>query len=208
MCATATPPAAVPRAETRRAQILAAAATCFRRHGFHGASVAAIATASGMSVGHIYHYFENKEAIIAGIVAGDLERFRDLSAQLRSAPDVLDALLGAVADGVQRAVDPDAAALKVEIAAEASRNDRVARIVRTADSQAMAGLADLLAAIRRDNGRDDAVAADLAEIVAALIDGLMLRRIRNPELDAEAAVRMVRRVIRCLVDERAPGSGP
>ena len=80
--------------------------------------------------------------------------------------------------------------------------------MRTADSQAMAGLADLLAAIRRDNGRDDAVAADLAEIVAALIDGLMLRRIRNPELDAEAAVRMVRRVIRCLVDERAPGSGP
>jgi AcrR family transcriptional regulator len=207
MCATTTLPAAVPRAEVRRAQILAAAAACFRSHGFHGASVAAIATASGMSVGHIYHYFENKEAIIAGIVAGDLERFLDLSTQLRSAPDVLDALLGAVADGVHRAVDPDAAALKVEIAAEASRNDRVAGIVRAADAQAIAGLADLLATIRRDRGHDDGAAADLAEIVAALIDGLMLRRIRNPDLDAEAAVRLVRRVIRCLVDEPAAGSG-
>lgn len=52
------------RLNTRRAQILAAATDCFRELGFHGASIAKISQASGMSPGHIYHYFENKEAII------------------------------------------------------------------------------------------------------------------------------------------------
>jgi len=134
------PAAEHPRAGARRAQILAAAATCFRRDGFHGASIAAISAAAGMSAGHIYHYFENKEAIIAGIVAQDLDRALDITAQLRSSPDVLDAVLGAVAGGVERSLDAEAAALKVEIVAEASRNEQVAGIVRAADEQGLASL--------------------------------------------------------------------
>ena len=58
-----------PRGTARRQQILNAAAQCFREHGFHGASIAQISKTAGMSAGHIYHYFENKEAIIAAIVA-------------------------------------------------------------------------------------------------------------------------------------------
>ena len=49
--------------EARRQQIVDAASTCARRAGFHGASMAEIAHAAGLSVGQIYRYFENKEAI-------------------------------------------------------------------------------------------------------------------------------------------------
>jgi TetR/AcrR family transcriptional regulator, repressor for uid operon len=49
-------------AEARREQVLDAAAHCFRRHGYHGASMAEIAGAAAMSPGHIYHYFQSKEA--------------------------------------------------------------------------------------------------------------------------------------------------
>ncbi|MFA7386416.1 MAG: helix-turn-helix domain-containing protein, partial [Thiohalobacteraceae bacterium] len=95
------PLSAPDRSLARRDQIRTAAADCFRRHGFHGTSVAKIAKAAGMSVGHIYHYFENKEAIIADIVAQDLERLLTLNLELRSAHDVKDAIIERTAEGVE-----------------------------------------------------------------------------------------------------------
>ena len=47
--------------------ILHAAARCFVRDGFHRASISDICAEAGISPGHIYHYFENKEAIVGGI---------------------------------------------------------------------------------------------------------------------------------------------
>jgi AcrR family transcriptional regulator len=197
------PTAEHPRAGARRAQILAAAADCFRSHGFHGASIASISAAAGMSAGHIYHYFENKEAIIAGIVAQDLDRALDITAQLRSSPDVLDAVLGAVAGGVDRSLNAEAAAFKVEIAAEASRNERVAAIVRAADEQGLASLVETLRSMRRARGHrdDDAALAGMAEVVAALFDGLTVRGIRNPGLDRDGVARLIRRIIASFADE-------
>src|SRR5688572_30249742 len=55
-------------AERRRAQVLEAAAVCFNREGFHGASMASIADEAQISVGQIYRYFANKEAVIEALV--------------------------------------------------------------------------------------------------------------------------------------------
>src|ERR1700751_4700643 len=73
-----------PTPEARRQQILDAACECVRKAGFHGASMAEIAQAAGLSVGQIYRYFENKEAIIAAIVAQDLAAIREKFAELES----------------------------------------------------------------------------------------------------------------------------
>src|SRR5476649_352040 len=56
------------RISARRDQIIAAARLCFRKHGFHGAGMAEIAKTSQLSVGQIYRYFANKDAIIEEIV--------------------------------------------------------------------------------------------------------------------------------------------
>ncbi|OZA12110.1 MAG: TetR family transcriptional regulator, partial [Hydrogenophilales bacterium 17-62-8] len=40
-------PADTPRADARRDQIRAAAALCFREHGFHGSSIAQISKVAG-----------------------------------------------------------------------------------------------------------------------------------------------------------------
>ena len=66
------------RARERREQILDAASVCFARERFHGASIAQISKLSGMSPGHIYHFFDNKEAIVSGIVERMATRWLEL----------------------------------------------------------------------------------------------------------------------------------
>ena len=191
------------RAETRRAQILDAAMDCFRRNGFHGASIAQISKAAGMSAGHIYHYFENKEAIIAAIVARDLERMLTLTAEMRSARDVKEAMLERVAEGVEDNLDPRTAGLKLEIVAEASRNPRVAEIVRSADRACCHSLHQTLRDMRRASGHDDdeTAIAGMVEVLAAMFEGLMCRSIRNPALDRTTVVRLFQGAVRDLINQ-------
>src|SRR5262245_30461073 len=48
----------------RRVEILRSAAACFRRRGYHGASVGEIARSLQMTKGSLYYYFKNKEEIL------------------------------------------------------------------------------------------------------------------------------------------------
>ena len=85
------------KAELRRQQILDAAAECFRKSGFHGASMSEIAKSFGMSAGHIYNYFESKEAIIEAMVKRDLDQALERIAKIQGEKDILKAMLGTVA---------------------------------------------------------------------------------------------------------------
>ena len=191
------------RAAARRQQILNAAAQCFREHGFHGASIAQISKIAAMSAGHIYHYFENKEAIIAAIVAQDLESLLTLTTELRAACNVRAALIERAAEGVADQLDPVNAALKLEIVAEAARNPRVAQIVREADATCRRELAVTIGAIRHASGHDDSSAAvnDMVEVLASLFEGLLLRTIRNPELDRTRVAQRIQIAINDLLDQ-------
>jgi AcrR family transcriptional regulator len=188
------------RAETRRAQIRAAAGECFRLHGFHGTSIAQISKAAGMSAGHIYHYFENKEAIIADIVAQDVERLLTLTAELRAASDVKSAMLDRAVEAVESHLDPQAAGLQLEIVAEAARNARMAEIVQDADRQCRASLLETIRALRRAAGHDDSESTleGMVEALAAMFEGLQIRAIRNPELDQDVVVQLFRRMMHDL----------
>lgn len=201
MSADSVAPSDTPRTAARREQIRAAAADCFRRHGFHGTSIARISKAAGMSPGHIYHYFENKEAIIADIVAQDLEHVLTLIAELRSALDVQEAMIERVAEAVAEHLDPDTAALRLEIVAEAARNPRIAEIVRNADRQTREVLADTIRNIRRSAGHRDGAAAitGMVELIAAMFEGLQIRAVRNPGLDRGLVVERYRQVVRDLL---------
>ena len=197
------------RAEARREQIRAAAAECFRRHGFHGTSIAQISKAAGMSPGHIYHYFENKEAIIADIVARDLTRVLTLIAELRSAHDVREAMVARAAASVIEHLDADIAALRLEIAAEAARNPHIAGLVRAADSRSRAVLADTIRSARQAAGQhdSDAAIAVMADVIAAMFDGLHLRAVRNPVVDRERVARLYQHLLHTLLTQPAEPHG-
>jgi AcrR family transcriptional regulator len=198
-----TPNTDASRAAARRQQILIAAAQCFRDHGFHAASITKISIAAGMSPGHIYHYFENKEAIIADIVAQDLERSLTLTTELRSASDVKDAMVERAIEGVEHNLDPSSAGLQLEIVAEAARNPHIAEIVRAADRACRDSLADTIRTQRQAAGHQDSEAtiAGMVEALAAMFEGLRIRTIRNPDLDQAAVVQVFRRMIHDLLSQ-------
>lgn len=203
MSAALNPATEAPRAEARRTQIRAAAEECFRQHGFHGTSIAQISKVAGMSTGHIYHYFENKEAIIADIVAQDLERMLGLTAELRAASDVKAAMIERAVEGVQDNLDPETAGLQLEIVAEAARNPHIAEIVRAADLACRDSLAETIRIQRQAAGHQDSEAtiAGMVETLAAMFEGLKIRTIRNPGLDRDGVVRIFRRMVHELLTQ-------
>ena len=94
--------------EAKRRAILAAAKRLFAERGFHGASVSDLARATGLPVGSIYTYFENKDAIARTVIEEGWESFfQELYAALSAAKDprekfglVLDRFLPALFEDV------------------------------------------------------------------------------------------------------------
>jgi len=175
------------RIAARRRQVLEAAAHCFREEGFHGASMAKISRAAGMSVGHIYHYFENKEAIIGAIVHEHLESMLAVMDGIEAAgpeASILERLVAGVEVGVSQCSQPDTAALMLEVTSEGARNPKVAQMLREADAVGRARFRALLrAGSCRGAGLSD---ADLERIVVAckcLFEGLWVRVVRQPDMD-------------------------
>ncbi|THF64624.1 TetR/AcrR family transcriptional regulator [Pseudothauera nasutitermitis] len=197
------------RSEARRTQILDAARDCFRQYGFHGASISRICKQAGMSPGHIYHYFENKEAIIAAIVEQDLSRLLTMTAGLHQCTDLHNVIRNCSAEGVHENLNGDVAALKLEIYAEGSRNPRVAEIVHAADRSTRETMKETMRATRASFGfhDDDSWLDGLVEFFATLYDGLLVRSVRNPQVSREALVTLFQRVTMDLLTSPALDNG-
>lgn len=192
-------------AEARRQQVLDAAKTCFREHGFHSAGMALIAKTSGMSVGHIYHYFDNKEALIEAIVAADEAETAARLESFRLSDDVFQTMIDQVDHGLARSMDSSNSALLMEVLAEAGRNERIAQIVEASDKTLQKQLQTLVATAWQSLHPDrvkpscDHFAAQ-ATLIAAIFDGLRIRSIRHPHLDREAVVNLLRPVLKRILE--------
>src|SRR6187401_2512684 len=76
----------------RRSQILDAAVVCFAKHGFHQASMHDISAEAGISVGLIYRYFENKEAVISAMADRHKQEISEVLQRAKQAPTLLESL--------------------------------------------------------------------------------------------------------------------
>ena len=112
----------------RRQQILQAALRCFKKKGFHGASMSYICKEAKMSPGHLYHYFSSKEDLIEAIVEEDRKTANDRIKEVAETSNTLQTLIAGVHKLWQQKIGVGGA-LNAEITAEATRNKRIASIV-------------------------------------------------------------------------------
>jgi AcrR family transcriptional regulator len=204
---TDTTPISRPTVEARRRQILAAASDCARRAGFHGARMAEIAQAAGLSVGQIYRYFENKEAIIGAIIAEDVaEKRRKITALERSGTPLAEAIVEFAPQAIDDAYESDRATLMLEVAAEAARNPAAAALLQAADAEERAFLLEILKRIAPE--RSEWELAARGEVLGMLFDGMAMRAVAHPGADRAAIGEVLRSVLRRVLSEplREPGS--
>lgn len=186
---------------SRRNQILDAAQRCFKKQGFHKTTLRDIAQEFGMSAGHIYNYFSNKEAIIEALVELrtqefldmiDTDKFADLPPEER-----MDKELGQVVDAY---LNLDNTSLSIAIMNEALINPKVYEIVVAAaskvrnhivEAQLLERGAPLRTALRSDRER--------CMTIRAMLEGLRLAHIFTPEMDVplvrEMAIKRIKQII-------------
>ena len=188
-------------AQARREQILTAAAECFRRKGYHGAGMAEISKTAGMSAGHIYNYFESKEAIIESIIEKDMEEMFSIFQKFEDHPgDVLAALLDGLNIGVQRHMDTGACVVDLDMMAEAGRNVKVASLLRDMDTQARGRMRQLLTSERSAlKDIDERELESRINVIFSMMAGLLLRKLLYPELTEKTVLIALRPAMKTLL---------
>ena len=177
--------------------ILAATARVLVKHGFDGLTTNAVATAAGVSIGSLYQYFPNKEALVAALIEHHVEQMNGaVLAELTRVAQlpVAEAVRSVVELTIRaHAVDPELHRVLTE---QVPRVGRLARL-RDFDELAHRMVAGLLAARRKELAVAD---PDLAAfVIVSSIESIVHRgallyphRLRDPRLVDEATLLVTR----------------
>ena len=185
---------AEPTTLDRRSQILEAAVVCFAKHGFHQASMHDISAEAGISVGLIYRYFQNKEAVIAAMADRHKNEISNLLERAGQAPSLLEALEILFTAHCSEDSPRVLSAFVVDLYAEASRNPVVADLVRDVLNTSMDGVTKLIA--RSPDGQNapyGQTPRELAELIFAVARGMLMFDILQPT-EMTAAERRARQL--------------
>jgi AcrR family transcriptional regulator len=172
----------------RRAQILEAAIICFARSGFHQTSMHDISAEAGISVGLIYRYFANKEAVISAMAERHKNEIQDLLQRAREAQTLFESLEILFTAHCCENSPKVLSAFVVDLYAEASRNPAIADLVRDVLETAMEGVTDLIA--RSPEAKAGATHGlephELAELIFAVARGMLMLDVLQPQETTEA----------------------
>jgi len=178
----------------RRSQILEAALVCFAKRGFHQTSMHDISGEAGISVGLIYRYFENKEAVISAMADRHKTEISEMLERARQAPSLLESLEILFTAHCCEDAPQVVSAFVVDLYAEASRNPHVADLVRDVLKTAMNGVRDLIArAPEVQNTGNNLTPDDLAELIFAVARGMLMLDVLRPH-EMTAAERRTRQL--------------
>ncbi|SNY66682.1 TetR/AcrR family transcriptional regulator [Enterobacter sp. CC120223-11] len=182
------------RQKARQDEIITAARRCFRSHGFHAASMSQIAAEAKLSVGQIYRYFSNKDAIIEEMIRRIIDnRIAEMSGKAQ-----VDAIPQILAWRVTLSEDDDA--LMLEMSAEATRNPQVAAMLAQADARMFE---NACANVKRDcpHLSDERIRC-CVEVVAVMMEGTFYRRLTPQKVPPEQLEKLYREITTMLFTAR------
>src|SRR5712691_5878690 len=165
----------------RHSQILDAALGCFAKRGFHQTSMHDISAEAGISVGLIYRYFENKEAVISAMADSHKKEIQAVMERARQAPTLLESLEILFTAHCCENSPKVQSAFVADLYAEASRNPHVADLVRDVFQTSKDGVTDLIAQSPEAKGAPGSLAPnELAELIFAVARGMLLGDVLQP----------------------------
>jgi AcrR family transcriptional regulator len=193
------------RKAERRAQIVAAARTCFARSGFHNATLQDVFAEAGLSAGCVYNYFRSKDELMLAIADERHEDERRLIAEVSEMDDPVAALrqiAKTFADQYLKDDGLDKRRIALQTWSEAQINPFILSSVRAGMDGPRAQLAHLIRrgqTAKRLTSRHDADA--IAHTIIALFHGSVLQKLWKPDIDHDTHFAVFEHFLRSIETE-------
>src|SRR5262249_17856082 len=193
----------------RPSQILDAAVICFAKRGFHQTSMHDISAEPGIRDGLIYRYLKKKEGFIPAMADRHKREISEVLQRAKRASTLLESLEILFTAHCCEEETRVVSAFVVDLYAEASRNPRVADLVRDVLQTAMAGVTELISrAPEAQSTTRGLPPIELPELILPVARGmLMLDVLRPQEMTAkerrERQLQVTRRLWRLLFKPEA-----
>jgi AcrR family transcriptional regulator len=153
-----------------------------------------ISAEAGISVGLIYRYFENKEAVISAMAERHKKEIHDVVERARLAPTLLESLEILFTAHCCENSPKVQSAFVVDLYAEAARNPQIAELVRDVLQTAMDGVTDVIArSPEAKNAAGNLSPKEQAELIFAVARGMLMRDVLQPA-ELSAAERRARQL--------------
>ena len=179
--------------ETRRQQIIDAAAACFARGGFHRTTMQDICSEAELSPGALYRYFQSKEEIIQAMCSRgheeDVQTIRE-ALKLNDTVAVMDELIRVFFSGVD---DREFCALMVELISEAKHNQPIGEAVLEGWYSIFEPLSDLVRQAQERGEINPALdVRAVTRVMLGVYQGLVLQNLLEPGMDVQGYVETTR----------------
>ncbi len=163
-------------ATRRRREILDAALYCFRRRGFHQATMQEICAEAGLSPGALYRYFSSKADIIAAIAEDERREADMVLGRAEGSGELIEGLCELARNFFQKIASDDGALL-ADVFAEAARDPHLAKNLAVIDAASLARCSAAIEAAQRAGQVDADLDPELAsKVLFAGIEGLGFRQ--------------------------------
>jgi TetR/AcrR family transcriptional regulator, repressor for uid operon len=188
--------------ERRRDELLEAAEQCFIERGFHRATIQDIASAAGVSLGLMYRYYKNKDAIIIAVAEREREATVELISELQTVTDFKAELLRVMQTLLQESTEPNYVRLSTELFAEACRNPVLAEAFARSEASIRNAVIQSIRSQQKQLHIAKSVDANaVADVLIALSDGLGVRALLNPKFKLRPIEKLLEPIIAALLSE-------
>ncbi len=171
----------------RRTEILAAAIDCFGEKGFVATKMKDIAARAQMSVGSLYNYFNNKDDIVETLAQRETDKLIEkIQSANRDEPIKQMRDLAKIA---MTRLNLKNAIFALDIMNATTSNERLLKVLQRYDKVCREAL---LQTYKNKNYYNPEAKLDLD---MCLLDGLVIRAIADPTLNAERLAKLVARQI-------------
>jgi AcrR family transcriptional regulator len=178
------------RKAERRAQILAAARTCFGRSGFRNTTMQDIFAEAGLSAGGVYNYFQSKDQLMLAIAKERHEDERRLIAKASEADDPVAAIhqiAQSFANEYLTNERLDKRRIALQTWSEAQTNPAISSSVREGMDGPRAQLTEIIRRAQTAKRLTSKLDADaIAHTVIALFHGSLLQKLWKPDINGGA----------------------
>ncbi len=186
-------------ATQQRARILSAAKQCFIENGLARTTMRNIAGEADMSLGNIYRYFKNKEALIETFIAADNQEVGEAFALLDSAKNFKAILLEIGSQFIKEIANKSEILLYTDILSEALRNEKILSMVTLDHGEYM--LAKSLEKAQKAQRIQLSLPADTAALaITAFIENAALKCIINKKYSVRTAKKQFKQYLDIIVE--------